>query len=143
MISKRNNGHPSTLDIFMKGRTTFVFDLSDMRAELPTTLLKSKEDCPKADNKVVSVVDTELISRMEKIMNYLKPTKSKTKKKHRKEEEHRKPDERKEVKQEIKKEEIKEQPQQPQKKEVKVDEQDLLALGFLKPKQQDESDADR
>lgn len=69
----RENGKVRPVDRFMKGRTTFVFDMTDLSAELPTTLLRSKEDCPKIQERMVGSINEDVLKRVTKIMSYLRP----------------------------------------------------------------------
>eukprot|EP00026_Physarum_polycephalum_P004660 Phypoly_transcript_04682.p1 GENE.Phypoly_transcript_04682~~Phypoly_transcript_04682.p1 ORF type:complete len:686 (+),score=202.70 Phypoly_transcript_04682:116-2059(+) len=71
---------------FLPGRMAFVFDLEDdFPQELPTTLLRSKEDCPREVNSLVGKVDPALLEKVAKVMNFLRQG-SKTHKKMKKKE---------------------------------------------------------
>jgi hypothetical protein len=64
----------------------FVFDLEDeFPQELPTTLLRSKEDCPKEVSALAGKIDATLLENITKVMNFLRQG-SKTHKKLKKKE---------------------------------------------------------
>ena len=58
---------------FLPGRMAFVFDLEDeFPQELPTTLLRSKEDCPKEVNALAGRIDAALLDKVTKVMSFLR-----------------------------------------------------------------------
>jgi len=116
------------VDRFLRGRTTFVFDMTDLSAELPTTLLRSKEDCAKVEERIMTGINEDVLKRVSKLMAQLKPRKKSEKKSK-------------------KAKEKKEGPQgghsmeaeQSLKKDVGPDLSDLMSLGFLKPENKEAS----
>jgi IK cytokine len=67
-----NPERPKT-ELFLPGRMAFVFDLDEeFPQELPTTLLRSKEDCPQPEDTIVAKVDKLLIDKVSKIMTFLR-----------------------------------------------------------------------
>jgi len=124
----RENGKIRSVDRFLRGRTTFVFDMTDLSAELPTTLLRSKEDCAKVEERIMTGINEDVLKRVSKLMAQLKPRKKSEKKSK-------------------KAKEKKEGPQgghsmeaeQSLKKDVGPDLSDLMSLGFLKPENKEAS----
>lgn len=53
-------------------RTAFVFELDDPAApDVPTTLRRSKEDCPRPPETAMGVLDVGVLQRIAKIMSYM------------------------------------------------------------------------
>jgi IK cytokine len=65
---------PETSDLFLKGRTSFVFDLDpELNQQIPTTVTRSKEDVAEYEERsLVSKVSADIINRLQKIMIYFK-----------------------------------------------------------------------
>lgn len=60
--------------VFLPGRTTFIFDLDPMSPlDIPTTMLRSKFDCPDYDEYIQGcTLGPEILGKVEKIMAYLR-----------------------------------------------------------------------
>lgn len=72
--------------MFLPGRMAFVFDLEDeFPQELPTTLLRSKEDCPKEVNALAGKIDGIILGQITKVMSFLRQGSKPQKKMKRKE----------------------------------------------------------
>lgn len=57
----------------MPGRMAFVFDLDDeFPQELPTTLLRSKEDCPKEALSMAGRIDPLILEKVSKVLTFLR-----------------------------------------------------------------------
>jgi len=57
---------------FLPRRMAFVFDMERSReaGEVPTTLLRAKEDCPKPQQSLQAALDASVLGRLAKIMAY-------------------------------------------------------------------------
>ncbi|KAK9810192.1 hypothetical protein WJX72_006465 [[Myrmecia] bisecta] len=69
--------NPSKLDVsemFLARRTAFVFDLEGEfgDTDIPTTLRRSKADCPPVQECLAGAVDSQVLERMAKIMSYMR-----------------------------------------------------------------------
>jgi len=125
------NGKMRTVDRFLKGRTTFVFDMADMRAELPTTMLRSKEDCPKIEDRITANINEDVLKQASKIMSHLRPRERRKKDKKSKKAKDKNEEELHGPTRADKVETRTEVP--PTKASITPDLSDLMALGFLKP----------
>ncbi|KAL4452787.1 hypothetical protein ABPG75_008449 [Micractinium tetrahymenae] len=68
---QRGPGVPVT-ELFLPRRTAFVHDLEDLDApDVPTTLRRSKEDCPKPQETAMGVLDHGVLGKIAKIMSYM------------------------------------------------------------------------
>jgi len=77
-------------EFFLPGRMAFVFDLDEeFPQELPTTLLRSKEDCPKEGDTITGQLDPLILEKMSKVFTFLRQgsKQKKLKKKEKKEKE--------------------------------------------------------
>lgn len=73
---------------FLPGRMAFVFDIDEeFPQELPTTLIRSKEDCPAEVNPLTSRVDPVLLEKMSKLMGFMRQGSKQKRRKRVKEEE--------------------------------------------------------
>eukprot|EP01116_Phalansterium_solitarium_P009534 TRINITY_DN23721_c0_g1_i1.p1 TRINITY_DN23721_c0_g1~~TRINITY_DN23721_c0_g1_i1.p1 ORF type:complete len:583 (-),score=248.31 TRINITY_DN23721_c0_g1_i1:201-1949(-) len=70
---------PKSTQAFLPGRTAFVFDL-ETTDEIPTTLIRSKDDCPAARESVRDVIDQDLMDRLSSILSYVRGGSKKKKK---------------------------------------------------------------
>ncbi|KAI5064939.1 hypothetical protein GOP47_0019634 [Adiantum capillus-veneris] len=62
-----------TNEMFLPGRTAFVYDLDEeFSHDIPTTLHRSKADCPAPQEMVTVSVDSSVLDRIAKIMTYLR-----------------------------------------------------------------------
>ncbi|KAL0026471.1 hypothetical protein WJX77_001145 [Trebouxia sp. C0004] len=70
-------------EMFLPMRTAFVYDMEehDSNTDVPTTLRRSKEDCPPPVQYISGYVDNAVLERMGKIMSYLRVTAGKPNKK--------------------------------------------------------------
>jgi len=60
-------------ELFLPGRMAFEFDLDpDFPQELPTTITRSKADCPRYEGKVLAKMPESVITRVEKIMHFVR-----------------------------------------------------------------------
>ncbi|KAL1205479.1 Suppressor of mec-8 and unc-52-like protein [Cardamine amara subsp. amara] len=60
-------------DLFLPGRMTFVYDMEGGYShDIPTTLYRSKADCPVLEEFVTVNVDGSVLDRIAKIMSYLR-----------------------------------------------------------------------
>ncbi|KAI3814431.1 hypothetical protein L1987_14071 [Smallanthus sonchifolius] len=60
-------------DMFLPGRMAFIFDMeSGFSHDIPTTVHKSKADCPEPEEMVTVSVDGSVLDRIGKIMSYLR-----------------------------------------------------------------------
>eukprot|EP00850_Spirogloea_muscicola_P020022 SM000205S06229 [mRNA] locus=s205:146071:150099:- [translate_table: standard] len=60
-------------EMFLPGRTAYLFDMDDDFAhELPTTVHRSKADCPAPEEAIAASVDGAVLDRIAKIMAYLR-----------------------------------------------------------------------
>eukprot|EP00897_Mesotaenium_endlicherianum_P005466 jgi/Mesen1/4948/ME000247S04235 len=65
--------HSKVNEMFLPGRTQFVYDMDeDFRSEIPTTVHRSKSDCPAPPDTVAVAVDAPVLDRISKIMAYLR-----------------------------------------------------------------------
>jgi len=64
---------PSQIDDFLSSRTSFVYELDpEYDQDLPTTVKRSKEDCPETKELVLAKTHPEILSKIQKIMVYYK-----------------------------------------------------------------------
>ncbi|KAI4377492.1 hypothetical protein MLD38_015106 [Melastoma candidum] len=62
-----------TNEMFLPGRMSFIFNMeSGYSNDIPTTLLRSKADCPVPEEMVTVSVDGSVLDRIAKIMSYLR-----------------------------------------------------------------------
>ncbi|CAL8466768.1 g6304 [Coccomyxa elongata] len=63
-------------ELFLPRRTAFVYELEDSEygSDIPTTLRRSKLDCPQAVDSLMGGVDGNLLERLAKIMSYMRPS---------------------------------------------------------------------
>ncbi|KAH7405094.1 hypothetical protein KP509_15G055900 [Ceratopteris richardii] len=62
-----------TNEMFLPGRTAFVYNLDEeFSQDIPTTLHRSKADCPPPQEMVTVSVDNSVLERIAKIMTYLR-----------------------------------------------------------------------
>ncbi|EFJ13428.1 hypothetical protein SELMODRAFT_122486 [Selaginella moellendorffii] len=61
-----------TSDMFLPGRMAYAFDMEEMSHHIPTTVYRSKDDCPTPEEFVTVGVDVAVLDRIAKIMAYLK-----------------------------------------------------------------------
>lgn len=62
-----------TNEMFLPGRTAFVYDLDEeFSHDIPTTVHRSKADCPTPQESVTVAVDGTVLERIAKIMTYLR-----------------------------------------------------------------------
>ncbi|XP_025688307.1 suppressor of mec-8 and unc-52 protein homolog 2 [Arachis hypogaea] len=62
-----------TNEMFLPGRMTFIFNMESGYAhDIPTTLHRSKADCPVPEEMVTVSVDGSVLDRIAKIMSYLR-----------------------------------------------------------------------
>ncbi|KAI3711505.1 hypothetical protein L1987_70043 [Smallanthus sonchifolius] len=60
-------------DMFLPGRMAFIFDMeSGFSHDIPTTVHRSKADCPEPEEMVTVSVDGSVLDRIGKIMSYLR-----------------------------------------------------------------------
>ncbi|XP_031477597.1 suppressor of mec-8 and unc-52 protein homolog 2 [Nymphaea colorata] len=60
-------------EMFLPGRMSFVFSIEDkFSPDIPTTLHRSKDDCPVPQEMVTVSVDGSVLERIAKIMSYLR-----------------------------------------------------------------------
>ncbi|CAN6463670.1 unnamed protein product [Victoria cruziana] len=60
-------------EMFLPGRMSFVFNTDDkFSPDIPTTLHRSKDDCPVPEEMVTVSVDGSVLERIAKIMSYLR-----------------------------------------------------------------------
>jgi IK cytokine len=65
--------YPDTIDTFIQGRTTLLFELDpELHQELPTIVTRSKEDLPAMEELVSGEINPEIIEKVSKIMTVLK-----------------------------------------------------------------------
>ncbi|GBG86270.1 hypothetical protein CBR_g41264 [Chara braunii] len=71
IIKPNHNSKPN--EMFLLGRTAFLFDMDEEFAhEIPTTVHRSKADCPPPQETLVAGVDRMVLDRISKIMSYLR-----------------------------------------------------------------------
>ncbi|KAJ0487880.1 putative RED-like protein [Helianthus annuus] len=59
-------------DMFLPGRMAFIFDMeSGFSHDIPTTVHRSKADCPEPEEMVTVSVDGAVLDRIGKIMSYV------------------------------------------------------------------------
>ncbi|KAF8058133.1 SMU2 [Scenedesmus sp. PABB004] len=58
-------------EMFQPRRTAFVFEFGDLASDVPTTLRRSKADCPPVQDLVCAADDGAVLERITKIMAYL------------------------------------------------------------------------
>ncbi|GJP44014.1 hypothetical protein CLOM_g3409 [Closterium sp. NIES-68] len=64
---------PKPNEFFLPGRTSFVFDMDDeFRNEIPTTVHRSKADCPPPQDLVSASLDAPVLDRVTHIISYLR-----------------------------------------------------------------------
>eukprot|EP01120_Amphizonella_sp_Union-15-10_P007693 TRINITY_DN2624_c1_g1_i1.p1 TRINITY_DN2624_c1_g1~~TRINITY_DN2624_c1_g1_i1.p1 ORF type:complete len:626 (+),score=181.77 TRINITY_DN2624_c1_g1_i1:43-1878(+) len=86
----------SQIDDFLPGRTSYVYELDqEYDQELPTTVKRSKEDCPETKELVLARTHPEILTKIQKIMVYYKQGAKAYKKMKRKEKAKRKREEEK------------------------------------------------
>ncbi|CAI5473859.1 unnamed protein product [Closterium sp. Yama58-4] len=60
-------------EFFLPGRTSFVFDMDDeFRSEIPTTVHRSKADCPPPQDLVSASQDAPVLDRVTHVISYLR-----------------------------------------------------------------------
>ncbi|XP_020583899.1 suppressor of mec-8 and unc-52 protein homolog 2 [Phalaenopsis equestris] len=59
-------------EMFLPGRMTFIYNMEDNFHDIPTTLHRSKADCPVPEEMVTVSVDSSVLERISKIMSYLR-----------------------------------------------------------------------
>ncbi|KAG0467994.1 hypothetical protein HPP92_017322 [Vanilla planifolia] len=59
-------------EMFLPGRMAFIFNMEDNFHDIPTTLHRSKADCPFPEEMVMVSVDNSVLDRISKIMSYLR-----------------------------------------------------------------------
>ncbi|EXC13601.1 Protein Red [Morus notabilis] len=60
-------------EMFLPGRMSFIFDMENGYShDIPTTLHRSKADCPQPEEMVTVSVDGSVLDRIAKIMSYLR-----------------------------------------------------------------------
>lgn len=60
-------------DMFLPGRMAFIYNMEDgLNSDIPTTLHRSKADCPVPEEMVTVSVDGSVLDRIAKIMSYLR-----------------------------------------------------------------------
>ncbi|CAI5477698.1 unnamed protein product, partial [Closterium sp. Yama58-4] len=64
---------PKPNEFFLPGRTSFVFDMDDeFRSEIPTTVHRSKADCPPPQDLVSASQDAPVLDRVTHVISYLR-----------------------------------------------------------------------
>lgn len=78
-----NNQLPVRNEVFLPGRLAYVFDLDDEYTEtdIPTTLIRSKADCPNIEISTAPTTNDIVINKLTQILSYLRQG---AKEKHRK-----------------------------------------------------------
>ncbi|KAL6072587.1 IK cytokine [Balamuthia mandrillaris] len=149
---KRDGNTATMVETFLKGRTTFVFHLSGNGAmsELPTVLMRSKEDCPQVPPKMRSgELPEALLEQLQNIMKYIHPSsrahskmRRKRKKREGEEDERNKKDNNATERMEIEKQEARqrEREEEETRKETEKKASMVPILGFMKPKALDDDD---
>ncbi|KAK9916318.1 hypothetical protein WJX75_001184 [Coccomyxa subellipsoidea] len=63
-------------ELYLPRRTAFVYELEDDEygSDIPTTLRRSKLDCPPMVDSLMGGVDGKLLERLAKIMSYMRPS---------------------------------------------------------------------
>ncbi|KAL2941780.1 Suppressor of mec-8 and unc-52 protein-like protein 2 [Bienertia sinuspersici] len=62
-----------TNEMFLPGRMAFIFDMENVYShDIPTTLHRSKADCPVPEEMVTVNVDGSVLDRIAKLMSYLR-----------------------------------------------------------------------
>lgn len=61
-----------TNEMFLPGRTAFVYNIEEFYQDIPTTVHRSKADCPPPQESVTVGVDASVLERIAKIMSYLR-----------------------------------------------------------------------
>ncbi|KAK6057696.1 RED-like protein [Cooperia oncophora] len=84
------NELPVRNELFGKGRMAYVVDMEDEEADIPTTLLRSVHDCPKAESNANINANNMLISKLTQVLSYLRADHKKKKKPEMSEEEAKK-----------------------------------------------------
>ncbi|XGW14962.1 hypothetical protein V3C99_000893 [Haemonchus contortus] len=74
------NELPLRNELFGKGRMAYVVDMEDEEADIPTTLLRSVHDCPKAESNANINANNMLISKLTQVLSYLRADHKKKKK---------------------------------------------------------------
>ena len=78
------NSQPKNIDNFLEGRMAYVFELDEEYAEsdIPTTLLRSKAECPDMSDTLSKTSNDAVIIKLTQILNYIRTgtKKKKTKK---------------------------------------------------------------
>ncbi|PIA33164.1 hypothetical protein AQUCO_04200136v1 [Aquilegia coerulea] len=59
-------------EMFLPGRMAFVFNVDGLSHDMPTTIHRSKADCPIPEEMVTVSVDGSVLDRITKIMSYLR-----------------------------------------------------------------------
>ena len=69
-----NNPLPVRNEVFLPGRLAYVFDIDDEYAEtdIPTTLIRSKADCPNIEISTVPSTNDIVINKLTQILAYLR-----------------------------------------------------------------------
>ncbi|CAI5954777.1 unnamed protein product [Closterium sp. NIES-65] len=64
---------PKPNEFFLPGRTSFVFDMDDeFRNEIPTTVHRSKADCPAPQDLISAAQDAPVLDRVTHVISYLR-----------------------------------------------------------------------
>ena len=65
---------PKNIDNFLEGRMAYVFELEDEYAEsdIPTTLMRSKADCPDAQDNLSKSQNDIVLNKLTQILSYIR-----------------------------------------------------------------------
>lgn len=66
--------NPKVIDSFLEGRMAYIFELEDEYAEsdIPTTLMRSKADCPDAQDNLSKSQNDIVLNKLTQILSYIR-----------------------------------------------------------------------
>jgi len=72
---------PKATELFLPGRSSYIFELhGEFGQEIPTTLVRSKEDCPTVQSRHFGKLRPQAVESITRVMNYLHQVSAKPKK---------------------------------------------------------------
>ncbi|KAM0845408.1 hypothetical protein ACQ4PT_056406 [Festuca glaucescens] len=69
---KQQQSMIKTNEMFLPGRMAFIYNMDGHNTDIPTTVHRSKADCPVPEEMVTVSVDGSVLDRIAKIMSYLR-----------------------------------------------------------------------
>ncbi|KAG8194108.1 hypothetical protein JTE90_003049 [Oedothorax gibbosus] len=64
--------YPERSELFLPNRMAYIYDLEDEESDIPTTLLRSKADCPSFESQTTLTTNDIVIKKLTQILSYLR-----------------------------------------------------------------------